>query len=115
MNNLLTGKCKEAFKNWAIKQNYLEISLGVLSLRNGMILTSFYQLPFSMQYGVYVDFFDEQGIGVDIEAITSKLYNFSVHHWKIEHFTSNQIYRTRPEARKQAIIKANLIFIENHG
>jgi hypothetical protein len=64
----LTGKCKEDFEKWAIDNNILDMSLGILVVRNGVVLTSFYKYSNSMQYGVYVDFFDENDLKIEMQV-----------------------------------------------
>ena len=64
---ILTGKCKEDFKKWFYdsleKQTACNVSL-----------QDFEKLPFSMRYGVYVDFFDANLIDVDKFMLTSMGY-----------------------------------------
>lgn len=55
----LTGLCEIAFEKWYLpKDNYYD---GY----NEFLLSEFYKLHPSMQYGVYVDFFDSVGISFD--------------------------------------------------
>lgn len=55
---LLTGKCKKEFEFWFLKQEYGErIGNDIYYVINETYGCSFYNLTFSMQYGVYVDFF----------------------------------------------------------
>jgi len=58
----LTGKCKEDFEKWGTDN-----STGIyLNDNNILICKEFYDLPESMQYGVYVDFFDSVYINIEI-------------------------------------------------
>lgn len=104
----LTGKCKEDFEKWY--NNPLIEHVGLRRLPQW-----FYTLTESMQYGVYVDFFDSVGIYIQI-----LFYDFDVSNWQIcieciedefdyteTHFTSRQ------EARIKAIEKANDIYNDN--
>ena len=54
---LLTGKCKEEFEKWFVKVNIL----------NYRLLSYFYKLEIAMQYGVYKQFFSENGIFIYIK------------------------------------------------
>jgi hypothetical protein len=92
----LTGKCREDFEKWYIlnRQNQrLDID-GCYTH-----YTLFAIEPFTMQYGVYVDFFDSVGINI---TITRKA-------WVV---TPNQngYCDSRSEARTAAIEKANEIY-----
>ena len=102
---MLTGKCKEDFELSYSTQN---------PFNNAPSLDVFYSLPFSMQYGVYVDFFDSVNILMDIICIADG-YECSI--WKREangdvgsieskSFDS----KTLNGARKKAIEKANEIY-----
>ena len=97
----LTGKCKEEFREY---------------LLNGILDASytyryFITLPKSMQYGVYVDFFDSVDIRIDLISIgepTMGGFNFFGHRFLINGFKANLTFiNTRFEARKSAIEKAN--------
>jgi hypothetical protein len=101
----LTGKCKEIFENWYLKDapqddNYY------LDFR----LRSFYSKEKSMKYGVYVDFFDSVGSHVSVSGLVlSKTYicDISVIS-NVEHYYDG--FPTRLEARTAAIEKANEIY-----
>lgn len=85
----LTGKCKEAFEKWNSENNY-----GAYK---------FEDFNESMQYGVYVDFFDSVNVRT---PETTKGYDC----FFINEFGNMLQFKTRPEARKAAIQKANEIF-----
>lgn len=100
----LTGRCKEVFGKWFYINNGITQSMAQFS---DLTLYAFLQLPFSMQYGVYIDFFDS--VELDIE-IYIEIY-------KSREFFCTQINRkelywqdTRPLARIEAIKKANEIY-----
>jgi hypothetical protein len=88
----LTGKCKEDFEKWRKKQNY------------DVDAPFFYDLKYSMQYGVYVDFFDIYGSIIHSEKPTRS------GEWEI--FVSDKILikETRTELRISTIEKANEIY-----
>jgi hypothetical protein len=48
----LTGKCKDDFEKWYLKDQHNEEGY------HDYLLRSFYSKGLAMQYGVYVDFFD---------------------------------------------------------
>jgi hypothetical protein len=90
----LTGKCKEEFRGY---------------LLNGILDASytyryFITLPKSMQYGVYVDFFDSVGIN------SSSFSHYEFYKCNLD----NTLFHTRPEARVLAIEKANEIYNNAH-
>jgi hypothetical protein len=96
----LTGKCKVDFEKWILK--------GVTK-RDGydqFILKSFYRKNYSMQYGVYVDFFDSVGISIEIIPFDCG----ASYYWLINDKEMNSgDTDTRPEARTEAINEANQI------
>ena len=57
---MLTDKCKDDFEKWYDSNEANE------SARN-TLLSEFNNLPFSMRYGVYVDFFDSVGIIIQMD------------------------------------------------
>lgn len=103
----LTGKCKEAFEEWLINN---KINQEVLEVDSSDYYASydvydlFYNIPQSMQYGVYVDFFDSVGIELIIwkEGIyfDVELFCGMKNEWI-------QSCGTRQEARTEAVKKAN--------
>jgi hypothetical protein len=105
----LTGKCKEAFEKWFIKyrkENALRL-----------VVKDFYLLPPSMQYGVYVDFFDSVGIWISDSfsnghIIGSKRgYFCSIFNGRdVTEYT--ETVSTRHEARTKAIEKADELYNE---
>jgi hypothetical protein len=111
----LTGKCKEDFEKWfsneyVSKPNVYNNCFDLISGEN--ILEPFYKLPKSMQYGVYVDFFDSVDIDIDTKFCGYLKYDYSIKD-KISHgllFTEYDWSTTRQEARTKAIEKANEIY-----
>ena len=103
----LTGKCKEDFEKWW-KIDHIKHQL-----------EAFYDLPPSMLYGVMVDFFDSVGIYISdcSDNTLSRKDEPFFNHWGFsceveldcEHYETAQ-YKTRPQAREQAILKANEIY-----
>ena len=95
----LTGKAKKDFEKW----------LNITPLQGESTrynLPFFYNLSLSLQYGVYVDWFDSVGI----EITTKK--NYKNGHWvmRIQGLRYMKHTKTRYEARTEAIKKANEIY-----
>ena len=106
----LTGKCKEGFKEWWI--NFMD---------QEMSIHTFIQQHKSMQYGIYVDFFDSVGVIIEItpyfDSVTEvMLWFFTLENKKCMHLNSHleNKAKTRPEARLLAIQKANEIYNDAH-
>lgn len=100
----LTGKCKEEFEKW-LSEHWVKFE----SDGAGFYMEykeMFYQTPFSMQYGIYVDFFDSVGVEVVCFLMNGE-YN-----WFIEGDIEDNFTKTRHEARTKAIEKANEIYNE---
>jgi len=96
----LTKKSKEAFENWLVNDSVL----CTMPFANHW----FYEQPSSMQFGVYVDFFDSVGIDIRIlENNVSSILNTNGFSQDRKYDYSNE---TRQEAREQAILKANEIY-----
>ena len=97
----LTGKCKIDFEKYAIKD---VPNIMVHKLKNGDIKLHdiFYDLPESMQYGVYVDFFDGFNF-IDIDEIYNGEYYLIAINYQ------NEINH-RPQTRIEAIKTANEIY-----
>lgn len=111
MNNILTDKCKEEFESYLEKRMYSE---------NAVVygLSYFYLVPFSMQWGIYQDFFESVGIDLDTYVVYKgedyKGYSFNMMYEKgLNNYDAQSFSNDRPEARKQAIIKANDLFNRN--
>tara|TARA_R110000772_G_scaffold97878_1_gene197244 strand:- start:155 stop:481 length:327 start_codon:yes stop_codon:yes gene_type:complete len=102
----LTGKCKEDFDKW------FEIEYSSCAIYDYWINED---LGISMQYGVYVDFFDSVGISVN-----NKRVDFNNQTWFCSIVNNNYIeikndlpinhFKTRTQARAAAIEKANEIY-----
>lgn len=123
----LTGRAKKDFEKW------LEHPTANLSGRCSWIgdvdscqfniwtIEYFYQLPESMRYGVYVDWFDSVGINVDVFTDLWAMYDPAD---EISFVISVEIESkdlgglsnesTRAEARTKAIEKAKEIYNERH-
>jgi len=119
---LLTGKCREAFEKWvfATKEelDFLFDIMGIEALVTPKI-NALEELPFSMQWGVYLEFFDSIGIYINVFYVfgyNEDNFNYEISLKSDELYSVNQdddhnIY-TREEAQTKAIKKANSIFNE---
>ena len=118
----LTGDCKKEFEKWYFK-NHVQTTKKFKELyphEYKDIFGWFYGISASFKYGVYVDYFDSIKIHVDIhplldynnEAYTNVISYIII---VIELNKKEELNRedlevkTRPEARSQAILKANEI------
>lgn len=98
---MLTNRCEKDFEKWACNNGYC-----VMSESHGLSYDyseSWYDLPFSMQYGVLIDFFDSVGI-----LMVDGYYGYRI--VVPEEIKINQKTKTRQEAREQVILKANEIY-----
>lgn len=106
----LTGKCKEDFEKWYEQSEYRKYFqlTGVMSDTPFV----FYKVPTSMQFGVYVDFFDSVGIWCDIQPAYNEI---GVESFIFNIVNGGEIYNDdenyqRHEAQTKAIEKANEIY-----
>ena len=108
----LTGKCKEEFEKWQHDCNWFEdFNIYNENYRN---IEIFYTLIQSMQYGVYVDFFDSVGIyinsGKNLSNSIGDKYNYIIQcNSKV---TYEECFLDTNEARTVAIEKANKLHNE---
>jgi len=106
---MLTGRCKEDFEKW-YKENGFNDPVPKHDMR------FFYTKHFSMQYGVYVDFFDSVGLFIELGCVTENDYDFTIIIDKApqdgNNFEFEMNFKTRQEAREQSIKKANEIYNE---
>lgn len=108
----MKGKAKKLFEEWFMNLpmsyfwgDYIAI------VENGKLnrLGVFRCLPPSMQWGVYVDFFDANGITIEI----SKVPTLSVFYFMIDDDANEpEMFKSHPEARHHALTKANEILNE---
>ena len=105
---MLTGRCKEEFDKW-----YLDRYKDTGDFPR---FENFIEYDFSMQYGVYVDFFDSVGIDINIFQTPMncfRLYikvNGNVAYNPMREQNEEQTLKRRTEARTKAIEKANELF-----
>lgn len=103
---ILTGKCKEDFEKWLYGEKVTTLANKDFISKKVYTTTHFYNLPLSMQYGCYVEFFDSIGIDITIEKDFVHT-GAEVYYWNvIQSEDMNCFEMTRQEARTKAIEKA---------
>ena len=105
------GQAKEAFERWYIKTNCKDLNL------LGEIRTEFRMfynvLTPSMQYGVYVDFFDSVGIEIMTPKKSALIWSWHIRDNSIiKRINSTLIFTSANEAQSAALTKASQIFNE---
>ena len=111
IKTMLTGKCKLDFEKWFLKdvdstENY-----------DQYVLRSFLSKGLSMQYGVYVDFFDSVKIVIELQVRTTPTMqggSFTCIRPSIlsvgKFYNVGASFVVRDRARTEAIKKANEIY-----
>ena len=104
----LTGKCKVDFEKWFLKD------VDTIENYDQYVLRSFLSKGLSMQYGVYIDFFDSVGIRLIIDMdFENEVYDkFALYIEYKKHCFCNygMNFKTRQEARTEGVKKANEIY-----
>jgi hypothetical protein len=106
----LTGQTKQAFEKWAMHHyectmyngKYLAFTLDGSSVY-------FDELPDSMQFGVIQDFADS--VGHDLDAMKLVYANVFM---PFPNNDDEEHFKTRPEARTEAVKEFNTIYNENN-
>ena len=104
----ITGKCKEDFDKWMLINNKDLLKLSDPHIYYSEVVDMvqlFKHLTESMQYGVYVDFFDSVDIKITMNAYDSFWYYIVCK----SKYIGDEL-NTRAKARTQAIEKANEIY-----
>lgn len=114
---MLTEKCKKDFEEWYF--NLTNNDTAIIETGDaGYYLCDFFDdLPFSMQYGVYVDFFDENEIRIELQIHTDPTMS-GARFKKIRpeilyggrYYNVGASFGSRNIARESAIKKANEIY-----
>lgn len=109
----LTGKCKEAFEKWLTNLKFTNENYDNLDAYSDL---KFSQYPTSMQFGVYVDFFDSMEIHIECGGIDfiNLHYWFNIQERKTISGVTDIEYKSRGKARSKAIEKANKIYNEKN-
>ena len=110
----LTGKCKEDFEKWFYINDGIKQSMAQFS---DLTLYAFLQLPQSMQYGVYVDFFDSVDIYIT-DAYLDNLFK-NRYYYEVAALDGETIIEARSEVRIEvrieAIKQANKIYNDGNN
>lgn len=114
-NNILSGNCLKDFEEWLSTQKF-GIVLGFKhhNLSTVVDLSEYINnIPKAMQWGVYQDFFDSQGVKIVInywwcQDNDAEYFNFSINQGD-----EYDYFDTRQEARQAAIERANAIYNES--
>lgn len=116
---MLTGKAKQLFEEW-----YVSIEMNTFSpkyvqmvseFNGGFVygkLRVFYELPISMQFGVYQQWADSMGYYISITWIGNGVVYFSADITIDELIEWEEEFNTREEAQIAAIEKLNKIINE---
>lgn len=97
----LSGKAEKEFKEWY--ENPKREAWAILRSYK-----YFLTLPESMQWGVYVDFFDWVGVYISLESESPSRFKIDV--WSSEIIEEFDDLESREEARIKAIELANEIY-----
>lgn len=100
----MKGQVKELFDEWYVKNaGYSEKFL---------VMEWFFELTESMQWGVLQDFYDSKGFYISQKAEGYKpiWYDYIIKHGLEVEFSRH--FKTRPEARKAALQKAEELLEE---
>ena len=104
----LTGKCKVDFEKWFTRNdNHKGFDEHQVALDVKYRLKVFYQLYDSMQYGVYVDFFDSVGVFININTYD---YGGRYFQYSVDDLMPDTVFYKRSEAITQSIQKANELY-----
>lgn len=93
----LTEKAKIDFEKW--------IYNNIIYCNVDDVYNWFLEIPFTMQFGVYIDWADSIGIYISMNSY-DKEYWYNIEPNKIDGVTT----KTRNEAREKAIIKLNELY-----
>ena len=96
---LLTGKCKETAKKFIYDKHRLSYTESFWGL-----------LHECMQHALLMEFFDSVGIYIGVEPFCCNPNKFQ----GFINDCSDEIYPSRPEATKAALIHANDLFNDKH-
>ena len=102
---MVTDKTKEKFEEW-YDENHYSISDKY---------TDFDYFTFSMQWGVYLEFFDSVGYCISEYTFSEdKSFSCDVEDFKTKEFIDCGTFETRKEAQTEAIKKANELFNQSN-
>ena len=103
---MLEGQVKIAFANWYNSNREYSKNLPVT-------LNGFRRLHLSLQFGVYVDFFDSVGIEIMTPKKSALIWSWHIRDNSIiKRINSTLIFTSANEAQSAALTKASQIFNE---
>jgi len=108
---MFTGLAKEKFEEWYISmyhENRIIKKIEVLSL------SKFYKLPIEFQWGIIEDFADSLGYEISVGRYFDLDLGTHDNRWDfdVDGHDSNELLKTRQEARTEAIKKLNELINE---
>ena len=107
MNEMLTGKSGESFRRY-FAENFEYENPSYMPLKQGVsVMEGFCKMPFCMQYGVYIDWLDSEGLEVIITLNYRMNFTFSING---KQNSLSEGFRIRSAARKAALENANAFF-----
>ena len=106
----LKSKALKDFWIWyLLPENKKEYKTGSLWAGDSAIKVRFLSLSFTERYGVYVDFFDSFGINLEVcKYIIGDVFGIMINGDMYD--THDNEFKTRQEARSEAIKQANEIY-----
>lgn len=110
---ILTDKCKEDFDKWLYGEKVATLANKDFISKKVYTTTHFYNLPLSMQWGVYQTYFWEtKRWWISIYPYTDKFGGKIVGFWDEGYFNSNFITNVPEQAQTKIVDKANEIYNE---
>lgn len=104
---ILTGKSGESFRKY-FSEHYEYDNASYRDLRPGMsVMEGFFRMPLSMQFGVYVDWLDSEGIELMITFNDQMQFTYSING---KPSSLKEGFSTRSAARRAALERANAFF-----
>jgi len=101
---MLKGQAKKDFEKWVRQAELITDFTFLPWIKDKNLGIQFYSLPFSMQYGVLVDWFDS--VGIEISILGNIQHSFEV----FVNFDYKTYAHNRTQARQKAIEQANKIY-----
>ena len=100
---MITGKNKERFENWYNEKlifQYIKLSIS---------LRGFYNLPFEMQQGVLLAYYDESNIFINVEHNEiARKYHYSIYFKPMrDDVMTMSIFKTRNKTYQEAFKQAD--------
>ena len=106
----LTGQAEKDFEKWYLLSFLKKIDAYLTTKYASKDLILFYGCNYSMQYGVYVDWFDSVGVSIEDFGVVMYSFNIKCGFKPKDRYINNPTFQTRTEARTKAIEKATEIY-----